>query len=135
MLEQLQMQVLQMILEGDEPTLDTLRNQLQQTKRIRREMSGTGFFTYFDLPKDAQRLSENATLRFGDVIAKIEGLQHGAGFVLFVDEGLLTMLEGYSYDEEWPSLISSYSLSYMNKPCRDFRSLCRTPGWPAQSNI
>jgi hypothetical protein len=134
-MEQLEKQVLQMLLEGDEPTLETLRNQFQQAKRICREMSGTGFFTYFELPKDVKRLPKNVTLRFGDVIAEIEGLKHGAGFVLFVDDGLLTMLEGYSYDEEWPSLISSYALSYTNKDCRDLQSLCRTTGWPTQSNL
>jgi hypothetical protein len=33
--------------------------------------------------------------RFGDVLAEIEGLKPGAGFALFIDDGLITMLEGY----------------------------------------
>ena len=40
----------------------------------------------------------------------ISGLRHGAGFVLFVDDGQLAMLEGFSYDGPWPQDIKEFSL-------------------------
>lgn len=130
--EQFEEHVLRMLLEGDEPPLVTLRSQLRLANRIRREMSGVGFFTHFDVPAEAPRLKHCASLRFGDVTAELEGLQHGTGFVLFVDGGLLTMLEGYTYDEAWPPAIGAYRLSFMGKHCRDWHSLRSTPGWPSQ---
>ena len=36
--------------------------------------------------------------------AEIEGLKAGGGFVLFIEEGKLSMLEGFSYgDSSWPT--------------------------------
>jgi hypothetical protein len=39
---------------------------------------------------------------------------HGAGFLLYVDGGLLSMLEGYSYEEPWPDEIREFSVSYLD---------------------
>jgi hypothetical protein len=40
----------------------------------------------------------------GSVAAVVPGggAPHGAGCILFVREGRLAMLEGFSYDDEWP---------------------------------
>jgi len=42
----------------------------------------------------------------------MDGLQYGAGFLIFVRDGTLKMLEGYSYSEPWPELIREFELSY-----------------------
>ena len=39
-------------------------------------------------------------IRFGDVSAEIAGLKCGAGFLVYVDDGKIQMLKGYSYDEK-----------------------------------
>ena len=129
--EHLEKDVMKMLLEGDDPTVVILRSQLKHSKRICTEMTGTGFFTYFKISPEALRLPNNVRLRFGDVSAEIEGIKHGAGFVLFVDDGILTTLEGFTYDEQWPEVIESYKLTFMGKPCRDWNLLRKTPGWPA----
>jgi hypothetical protein len=36
-------------------------------------------------------------------------LRNGAGFVLFLTDGALEMLEGYTYDEAWRKLPQDYS--------------------------
>lgn len=36
----------------------------------------------------------------------------GVGFLLYVDDGLITMLEGYTYGEPWPQPVGEFSLSY-----------------------
>lgn len=101
-LEQLENDVLQLLLKGEEATLETLRSQLHSAERVHREKTGCGFFLHFNVAADAPRLPNRVSLRFGDVSAELEGLRHGAGFVLFIDDGLLTMLEGFTYDEQCP---------------------------------
>jgi len=51
--------------------------------------------------------SEFKTL--GNVQVSFPGLEHGAGFVLFINDGLISMLEGYTYGEPWPEDITGYS--------------------------
>jgi hypothetical protein len=131
-MQELTQQTLQMLLAGDDPALAILRSQLEVAKRRPPEYTGVGFFIHFDVPQEATRLPGNPTIRFGDVIAEIEGLQHGAGFVLFIDNGVLAMLEGYTYDEPWPEKVSTYKLKYTSGKTRDYTALRRIPGWPSQ---
>jgi hypothetical protein len=41
------------------------------------------------------------------------GFYHGAGFVLFVDDGVISFLEGFTYDEPWPEDAGSFELWYL----------------------
>ena len=38
----------------------------------------------------------------GHVDIQVEGVEHGAGCVLFVRGGVISVLEGFTYDDEWP---------------------------------
>ena len=67
-----------------------------------RENTGHGFYTRFDV----DRISTGAIggkrsqdLRDGPQ-AKIAGLQHGMGFILWLRDGYATHLEGYGYEED-----------------------------------
>lgn len=131
-IQQLEDDVLNMLLAGDDPVLAVLRAQLERSKRTRR-FSGAGFFADFFVAKETPRLAGAASFSFGDVIGAVEGLQYGAGFVLFVEEGILKMLEGYSYEEPWPAIITNYKLSYMTQGARDMMALRANPGWPSQA--
>ena len=115
---ELERAVLSKLLDGGHPVLAQLRSQLRGCRVTRREFSGVGFFTTLEVNKDAPRVGDK-TIRIGDVVADIEGLAHGAGFVLFIDHGKITMLEGFTYDEPWPDTIRSFTLSYT----RDWQKL------------
>lgn len=118
-LNNLEAAVMDKLFTGDDMALALLRQQRQRLRVRTREYSGVGFFTEFDLPPDAPKLPVAGPIRFGDVLAEIDGMEHGAGFLIFVDNGLLTMLEGYSNaNEAWPETISSFRLSYCG-PQRD----------------
>jgi hypothetical protein len=132
-MEQLEQHALQMLLAGDDPGLAILRSQLKLAKRKNRENTGVGFFTHFDVPQEAPCLPGKPSIRFGDVIAEIDGLQNGVGFVLFVDKGILSMLEGYTYDESWPPEISGFELRYRSGETRNLSDLRKTTGWPTPS--
>lgn len=112
-LEPLDAAVLETLLAGNHPVLVALRAQLAEATLESRELSGVGFFTHFTLPPTVAPVPVRC-LRFGDVHGTIAGLEYGAGFVLFVDDGRLTMLEGFSYAEPWPvGPITEFSISYL----------------------
>ena len=104
--------ILEKLLAGDHPLLNQLRLQVGNCRVSRREFTGVGFYTYFVI-EPIPDCSIRTSLKFGDVIAEIDGLQHGAGFLLYVKDGMITMLEGYSYDESWPEKIVNFDLSYV----------------------
>lgn len=110
-LEPLEAAVLTMLLTGEHPVLAALRDQLAAAAITRREVTGVGFFLDLTVPASAAAAPVRQ-LRFGDVEATLAGVQHGAGFVLFVDDGRLHMLEGFTYDEPWPSPVTGFAVRY-----------------------
>jgi hypothetical protein len=102
--------VLATMLTGDHPVLATLREQSKHGRVANRTHSGVGFFCEFELSSDAPLVRGN--FHIGDVHADLKGLAHGVGLVLFIREGRLSMLEGYTYDEPWPKNIASFTLRY-----------------------
>ena len=75
-----------------------------------RRFSGVGFFTDFVVPTDAAVQRDLPNMEIGDVGAEFPCVQHGAGFVLFIRDGVVRMLEGYTYDEPWPEKTDEFSL-------------------------
>ncbi len=121
-LTELERAVLRKVLEGDHPVLVQLRLQLDSCRAEKREYSGVGFFTTLVVANDAHR-ADDENLRFGDVVAEITGIVHGAGFVVYVEHGQLVMLEGYTYDEPWPDSIQEFTLRYAGGDARDWDKL------------
>ena len=62
----------------------------------KRDNTGAGFFTYFDVGRDGIAPVGGKRLRNGPD-AKIEGLEHGMGFILWLGEGYVDCLEGHCY--------------------------------------
>ncbi len=106
----LETEVMTMLLAGEGPTLEQLRRQLEVATVSSREPRDTGFFTNFEVPAEL-RLTFN-TLELQGVEATIAGLKKGAGFVLFVSDGVIDYLEAFSHGEIWPAEITEYTLRY-----------------------
>jgi hypothetical protein len=100
-----------MLLAGVGPVLAALHRQLDQARISRRDMTGVGFVIDLDVPAEL-RIEGLGNLHLSDVAAEIDGLQHGAGFVLHVMNGMIDYVEGFTYDEPWPDRIEGFSLSY-----------------------
>src|SRR4051812_30492151 len=98
-LNALETAVLDMLLAGDHPVLACLREQRAAATIVSRSFSGVGFFVDFAVPDSAARCGSKPDYTLSDVEATIDGLAHGAGFVIFVRDGRITMLEGFCYDE------------------------------------
>lgn len=117
--------VLVKLLEGDIPLLIQLRQQLAGCAVTKREFTGFGFYTTLVVSEDIPRTTD-LDIKFGDVVGDIPELRSGAGFLLYVKNGVLDMLEGYSYDERWPSSIRTFSLKYLKGERRDWSGLERS---------
>ena len=100
-----------MLLDKPGQTFDTLRQQLSCAAVSKREFTGVGFWTKFALPDGAQVKRDVPDMTLQDVHAKLPGLEHGAGFILFIHGGVLTTLEGYTYvDDQWPESTDEFEL-------------------------
>ena len=107
--------VLAKLLEGSTPLLVELRRQCEACTIKDREFTGYGFFTYFLVPEGTCK-KDGLDLVIGDVLGEnMPELQNGAGFLLFIKDGILSCLEGFSYDEPWPTQVDEFRLTYAKK--------------------
>ena len=97
------------IIIEDLTMFEVLEKQYKSAKVISREFSGFGFFTNFEITDKSLKLTERQNFELGNVQLKLEGLKLGAGFVLFIRDGLIKTLECYTYDEPWPTSIATYA--------------------------
>ncbi len=119
----LERSVLSLLLEGDHPALPALRKQVASCQVTKRAFTGAGFVTELHVPSEVPSVPlRDESIRFGDVIAEVIGLEAGAGFVLYVDKGRITALEGYTFGEPWPAEVEVNSFDYSTMP-RDFSPL------------
>jgi len=112
-LEPLEAAVIEMLLAGDHPSLQKLRAQVAVGRIKSRQSSGAGFFLEFEVPADVDRpVIKQRSLHITDLTAKLPELMHRVGFILFVREGRLAMLEAQAQDEEWPAELTTFELRY-----------------------
>lgn len=107
--------VIRKVLEGDHPLLAALRKQAGNARLRSREFTGAGFYTSLHVEPESMRAGDR-DYQLDDVLADIEGLAHGAGFILYVRAGFLDLLEGFSYDESWPAQIGAFAVKYQREP-------------------
>ncbi len=76
-----------------------LQRQLDAASVIERENSGAGFFTHIAVPDEVLRVNSSRVLGY-ETHARVAELEYGLGFVLFMKDGRLDMLEGYAFGSE-----------------------------------
>jgi hypothetical protein len=81
----------------------------------------------FSLQLVSKSINRNSGINFifGDVILESPELQTGAGFLLYVKDGVLDMIEGYAYDLPWPNSINDFKLKYEEENKRNFDDIER----------
>lgn len=121
-LGKLEVQVMNHLLSGENEILAVLRVQFGAAIVKSKEYSGAGFFVYFEIREEAPRLASDYSFEIDDVAAHVTGLKNGVGFTLFIKNGVINMLEGYTFGEElWPKSIENYELYYTNKEKRNLQ--------------
>jgi len=68
------------------------------TAALDRQNTGCGFFTYFFVDRSSSPPIRGERLRDGPA-ARIDGVKHGFGFILWLDDGYANCLEGYNWGE------------------------------------
>jgi hypothetical protein len=105
-IEELADEVTRMLLSEDTSTSKQLREQYEASD-FEIERSESGFFVHFDLPDDVEPIEAEKRIIIRGVYATMDGLDYGIDFNLFVDDGVISMLEGYTHQEEFPSDVES----------------------------
>jgi len=108
--EHFEEKIMQKLLEGKNAISSILRQQYEEAQIEGRYFSGKGFFTKFKISKNAPVLPNLKSFSFGNIVGQINGIN--VGFVLFISDGKLDCLEGYTYSDPWPDKITSYELHY-----------------------
>jgi len=121
-LEVLERRVLEMVVAGEHAVMRRLQVQVTVCGVRDRERTGVGFFTMLDVDRSMAEPADVESARFGDVVAEMDGLRFGAGFLLTITGGYLDQLEGYTFEEPWPEAVGKFSLSYLQQP-RDLPTL------------
>ena len=72
-----------------------------------RSMTGAGFLTDFERSDELKIFEDGVSLRWGKVGARLNASKLETGYLVYVDDGYLTAVEGYTYGEDWPNEITS----------------------------
>lgn len=94
----LELAALNSIFEETPELAASLKAQLADATVTKRMNSGAGFLTTICVPADTDPVSGPSVLG-EETGARVIGLEHGLGFVLFLSDGRLRQLEGYAYGE------------------------------------
>ena len=75
-----------------------LQSQSEKMVVQKREFSTYGFSTYY-------AVTDGENLQLGKHQWNINGLTRGSEYILWIKNGLISCLEGFSYNEPWPDEI------------------------------
>ncbi len=100
----LEKEIIEAILKCEDNKIsEKLYKQYKLARVEKRTYTGVGFFTDFYIGDNNKDIFlSNGSMKLGGIHAEIKGLKNGAGFILFVEDGRIKTLEGYTYDENWP---------------------------------
>ena len=73
---------------------ESLRRQTVAARVTQFENSGAGFFSTITLSDDAPRLPDKSRLE--GAVGGVEGIEDGMAFIVFMEGGRLSLIEGYS---------------------------------------
>ena len=116
--------VIEMLLSGEEEVLYILRKQYESARVISEKESETGFYIDYQVDEKLKLTDNfNCTFQIGDVDGTVDGIDEAVGFLLYIKNGYLIMLEGYTnIIDKWPERDSQIKLEYDAK-IRDYSIL------------
>ena len=116
--------VMELLLKGEDEVLSVLREQYKNANIISEEDGEVGFYINYQINKIcAIPNNYNGTFQIGDVDGTVDDIDGAVGFVLYIKNGYMIMLEGYTnVIDKWPELDSQIDLEYDEKQ-RDCTSL------------
>lgn len=97
-------------LAGNHPTLAILRNQYEQARIKQVELSGVGFFIYYEIPENLPLVSPS-NFEGGNADIRLNNLVNPAACHLFIRNGRIDWFESYTYDGDWTEDAKIVSIS------------------------
>jgi len=85
--------------------------QLSVATVTERENTGVGFFTSISVPSTAIPIDRSEPLS-GETHARVAGIEHDMGFVLFFNDGRIETLEGFTYGTESTAALDLTNLTF-----------------------
>jgi hypothetical protein len=76
-----------------------------------RANTGVGFLTSISVPSTAIPIQRSEPLS-GETHARVAGIEHGIGFVLFFNDGRIETLEGFTYGTEGTAALELADLTF-----------------------
>lgn len=106
--------VMNMLLDENSEEYVKLKKQFQKAK-LKEETSDVGFYINFEVD-DEKDFINNKSFQIGDVYGTVDKQFASVGFVLFIKDGHLLMLEGYTNGvlDKWPD-DDKIQLTYANR--------------------
>ncbi len=107
----LEQEIASRLIVGDSPSAAALRRQLAACSVTRRYGNAAGCYTDISVPTDIPPANVGeAPLRLSGVTVLTSTLESGAGFVLLIEGGYLSQLEGFTFGEPWPASFERVSI-------------------------
>jgi glyoxylase-like metal-dependent hydrolase (beta-lactamase superfamily II) len=100
-IDQFERQIMSALLAGDDPILETLRQQYAAATVRGRESKPSGFSTYFDVPSSVPPI-DRKLLHLDDLQVELAGAATPADTSVHVENGRLRSLECFVYDGAFP---------------------------------
>lgn len=105
--------VMERLLTWDSKSLNLLREQISKCTVKSREISPVWFFTHFSISDLALPISAKNKIIFGDVDCESPDVPDGLWFLLYIENGYISMLECYTYWDEVRSFdLELYTVKY-----------------------
>ena len=82
-----------------------LQAQFEKIVVNKRDFATYGFSTHYDATRVKEPLGDDVNLQLGKHQWNINSLNHGSDYILWIKNGVISCLEGFSYKEPWPDEI------------------------------
>lgn len=119
--EELEYRVMSTLTDGGHPKLKLLWDQFQCSAVTSRDVSNVGMFTKLSIDKELVKAFDT-DFKFGDVIIDTDDLDYGAGVIVYVINGYLSLIEFYSFGDSWSYGYPNLQLQYIQQP-RDLSNI------------
>lgn len=114
--------VMKMLLSGEDNILEILRSQYTDAVIINIENSPVGFFVKYDASNYVIDNNKYVSdFQIGDLYGSVDGIQFALGFLVYIKNGFITMLEGYTNGiDKWPDNDDKISLTFDSGSKRNY---------------
>ena len=94
--------ILEAAAHDHQASADGLREQIATAQVTNFENTGGGFFSTIKVSPDAPRLTDQSPL--DAATGSVASISHGMGFLVFLEDGRISLIEGYTYDDSTADL-------------------------------